>query len=65
MSQHIFIWAPYQGHPGEKKLIDRPMHSGSLKEALDIACNNQSAWRKQYGEGQVIVASVASYLGLH
>lgn len=63
-NQHIFIWAPYQGQPGKKHIIDYP-HAGSLQEAINISLENRERWRKQYGEGQVIVATVSSYIGLH
>lgn len=64
MNQHIFIWAPYQGREGERRIIDQPAIVG-MKEALDLAHDNREEWRKKYGDGQVIVVRVVSYVGLH
>jgi pullulanase/glycogen debranching enzyme len=63
MRQYAFIWSPYQGKPGEKKFIE--IMAGSLKEALDHAYAKQGEWRRQFGDGQVMIAGIESYLGLH
>lgn len=64
MNQFIFIWSPYQDQPGDRQIIDCPF-AGSMQDAINLAIKNQHKWRIHYGEGQVIVTRVASYIGLH
>lgn len=64
MNQFIFIWAPYQDQPGERAIIDLPF-AGTTQEAINLAINNRDKWRLKYGDGQVIITRVSTYLGLH
>lgn len=63
MKQFVFIWSPYQGQPGQRQLIDCPL-AGTQQQACDVAHTNQRKWRQEFGEGQVIIAEIFTYLGL-
>lgn len=64
MNQFIFIWSPYQDQPGERQIINEPF-AGSMQDAINLAISKRDKWRLHYGEGQVIVARISTYLGLH